>query len=231
MEIPYRTIPQLPADLRPRERLRAAGVQALSNAELLAILLGSGLRCQTALDLAEDLLAREEGLRYLAVASLEELESIRGIGLAKACRIKAALELGRRLSVYSSDRPIIKTAEDAKNMVMDEMRAFDREHFRILCLDRKLGLLSIVEISIGSLSSAPVHPREVFKPAIQKSAASIILVHNHPSGDPTPSADDVDLTRRLAEAGNLLGIEVLDHIIIGDNRYVSLNSLGIIAAK
>ncbi|MGE5453751.1 MAG: RadC family protein [Methylocystaceae bacterium] len=231
MEPVYRTIPELPPDLRPRERLKEHGAGALSNAELLAILLGSGTRSQTALGLAAELLSHNEGLRYLAISSLSELEQIKGVGLAKASRIKAALELGRRLALQSLDRPLVKSAEDVKNMVMDEMRIFDREHFRALYLDRKLKLIAMEEIAVGGLSSAVIHPREVFKPAVQRSAASIILIHNHPSGDPTPSAEDIELTRRLKEAGQIMGIDIIDHIVIGDNRYASLNNLGLLAVN
>jgi len=227
----YRTIPELPADLRPRERLKEHGVEALSHAELLAIMLGSGTREQSALGLAAELLSHQEGLRYLAISSFSELEQVKGVGLAKAARIKAALELGRRVAIQTLDRTLIKSAEDAKNMVMEEMRLLDREHFRALYLDRKLKLLAIEPIAIGGLSSAMVHPREVFKPAVQRSAASIILVHNHPSGDPTPSAEDIELTRRLKEAGQIMGIDIIDHIVIGDNRYASLNNMGLLAVN
>jgi DNA repair protein RadC len=173
------------------------------------------------------MLVKDGGLRYLAAANLDELTAIPGVGLAKATRIKAALELSARMALQSTDRPVIKSAEDVKNMVMEDMRYLDKEHFKAIYLDRKLRLLGIVKITEGGLFSAVVQPREVFKPAIQKSAASIILVHNHPSGDPTPSAEDIELTRRLREAGILLGIDVLDHIVIGDNKHCSLSTMGL----
>lgn len=231
MEGIYRTIPELPADLRPRERLKEHGAAALSHAELLAILLSSGTREQSALDLATKIFSHEDGVRYLVTASFSELEQVKGIGLAKAARIKAAMELGRRIAIQTLDRTLIKSAEDAKNMVMEEMRYLDREHFKAMYLDRKLKLMAIEEIAVGSLSSAIVQPREVFKPAIQRSAASIILLHNHPSGDPTPSAEDIEFTRRMKEAGQILGIDIIDHIIIGDNRYASLSNMGLLAIK
>lgn len=225
----YRTIPELPVDLRPRERLKEHGEGALSSAELLAILLGSGTHQQSALSLAAELLSHNEGLRFLATSSFSELEQIKGLGMAKTARIKAALELGRRIAIQTLNRPLIKSAEDVKNMVMEEMRMLDREHFRALYLDRKLRLIALETIAIGGLSSALIHPREVFKPAVQRSAASIILVHNHPSGDPAPSAEDIEITRRMKAAGQVMGIDILDHIIIGDNRYASLNGMGLLA--
>jgi DNA repair protein RadC len=216
------TIKEMPPDLQPRERLLAAGVQALSNVELLAIMLRTGTRSETALDLAHKLLARPEGLRYLAEASLEEMQKQKGIGLAKAAELKAALELGRRLAVLSLSRTVIKSPQDVANLLMDEMRYLDREYFRTVSLNTKNRVLGVDNVSIGSLNSSLVHPREVFKNPIRRSAAAIILVHNHPSGDPGPSKEDVQVTRRLVEAGQILGIEVLDHLIIGDGSFISL---------
>jgi len=216
------TIKEMPADLRPRERLLAAGVQALSNAELLAILLRTGTKSETAIDLACNILSRPEGLRYLAEASLEELQKQKGIGLAKAAELKAALELGRRLAALTLSRIIIKSPQDVANLLMDEMRYLDRENFRTVSLNTKNRVLGIDSVSVGSLNSSLVHPREVFKNPIRRSSAAIILVHNHPSGDPTPSQEDIQVTRRLVEAGRILGIEVLDHLIIGDGCFTSL---------
>ena len=151
-----------------------------------------------------------------------------GIGTAKAVSIKAAIELGRRLALCQEDRPVITSPEDVKMLVMEEMRYLDREHFKVLYLDRKGGIIIAEDISVGGLHSSMAHPREVFKNAVKRSAASVILVHNHPSGDPSPSHEDVETTRRLAEAGRIVGIEVLDHVIIGDNRYCSMKSRGLI---
>jgi DNA repair protein RadC len=219
-------IKDLPENMRPREKLVIHGEKNLTDSELLAVILGMGTRNISAIDLANSLLVSYGSLRHLKEASLEELKSHKGIGLAKAVSIKAAAELGRRIALDIQHRTTIKSPEDVKNMVMEEMRYFDREHFRVLYLDRKAGLVTMEDISIGGLHSSIVHPREVFKTAIKRSAASIILVHNHPSGDPTPSREDIEVTRRLIEVGKIMGIEVLDHIIVGDNTYCSLKAKG-----
>ncbi|MGE5405565.1 MAG: RadC family protein [Candidatus Saccharibacteria bacterium] len=225
----YRTtIKELPEDLRPRERLAAKGEDFLNDAELLAILLGSGTREMSAIELAENIIKDNKGLRFAKNLSLQELGNIKGIGLAKATRIKAAVELGKRLSERVSDHRYISSPEDVKNLVMEDMRYLDREQFRCMYLGRKNQVLATEIISIGGLASSPVHPREVFKSAIKRSAASVILIHNHPSGDPAPSTEDIDITRRLIESGKLLGIDVLDHIIVGDGKYVSMKSTNII---
>ncbi|NLL86601.1 MAG: DNA repair protein RadC [Syntrophomonadaceae bacterium] len=221
-------IKDMPENMRPREKLMLKGEKNLEDAELLAIILGQGTRELSALELARLLMIKYKSLRKLKDASLEELQEEKGIGPAKAVSVKAAIEMGRRMAQDSESKTPIKSPEDVKNMVMEEMRYFDREHFRVLYLDRKGGLLEMQDISVGGLHSSIVHPREVFKSAVRKSAASLILVHNHPSGDPTPSQEDIEITRRLIEAGNLMGISVLDHIIIGDNRYCSLKSKGLI---
>ncbi|MCL6580053.1 MAG: DNA repair protein RadC [Firmicutes bacterium] len=229
---------------RPRERLARLGAQALSNAELVAILLRTGTSGASALDLARRLLALgkdegvsgpggpvnglgDPGLRRLATASLEELGRVPGVGPAKAVALKAALELGRRVANATTVRRAVRSPEDVSNLVMEDMRYLDREQFRIVLLDSKNHVLGVRTVSVGSLSASIVHPREIFKEAIARSSAAIILVHNHPSGDPTPSREDVEVTRRLVEAGKLLGIEVLDHVVVGDNRYVSLKEKGI----
>lgn len=214
--------------MRPREKLLAAGEASLSESELLAIIMGMGTKNLNALDLARSLLASHGGLRHLKEASLEELIAHRGIGPAKGASIKAALELGRRIALTTWEKMPIKSPDDVKNMVMEEMRYYDREHFRVLYLDRKGGLISMEDVSIGGLHSSQVHPREVFKTAVKRSAASLILVHNHPSGDPTPSREDIEITRRLISAGQLMGIEVLDHIVIGEKHYTSLKSRNLI---
>lgn len=228
----YVSIKDMPESMRPREKLMLKGETALSEVELLAIVLGGGTRKINALDLAMRILGRHKSLRQLREASLEELMEIKGVGPAKAAGIKAALELGRRAAIDAPTKTYIKSPEDAINAAagvnMEEMRYFDREHFRVMYLDRKGGLLVMEDISIGGLHSSIVHPREVFKTAVKKSAASMILVHNHPSGDPTPSREDIDITNRLIEAGKLMGIEVLDHVIIGDNTYCSLKARGLI---
>lgn len=224
----HTTIKDLPEEMRPRERLLKQGEESLSPAELIAILLGSGTRQKTAVQLAEYLLAEYKGLRFLKDASFEELSTIKGIGAAKAARLKAAVELGRRLAADYHHRQVIRSPEDVKSRVMEEMRYLDREHFRAAYLDRKNHVISIETISIGGLHSSIVHPREVFKPAVKKSAAGIILIHNHPSGDPSPSAEDVEVTKRLTEAGKIMGIDIIDHVIIGDRDYCSMRAKGLI---
>lgn len=220
----HTSIKELPVEMRPREKLGTYGEEYLSEAELLAILLGSGTKDVSAIELAQDLLNRHGGLMLFKNLSFEELHSINGIGVAKAARIKAVAELARRLSQTFNQRQQVTSPEQVKEMVMEEMRFYDREHFRCLYLNRKNQVLGLETISIGGLASSLVHPREVFKSAVKRSAASVILIHNHPSGDPTPSAEDISITKRLVESGKVLGIEVLDHIIIGDGRYVSLKS-------
>ncbi len=224
---------------RPRERLVKHGASALSNAELVAILLRTGTSGASALDVAHRILVlgeedgtvkngREDlGLRFLVTAGLEELRRVPGVGLAKAAQLKAAVELGRRVASATTARTVVRSPQDVSSLVMEEMRFLDREQFRIVLLDAKNHVLGVRTVSVGSLSSSIVHPREIFKEAIARSSAAIILVHNHPSGDPTPSQEDVEVTRRLVEAGRLLGIEVLDHVVVGDNRYISFKEKGI----
>ncbi|MDA8212555.1 MAG: DNA repair protein RadC [Clostridia bacterium] len=223
------TVKELPEELRPRERLRRDGASALSNKELLAIILRTGTRSESVLDLASRLLTVHGGLRGLVSVTLDELSTISGIGTAKAAMIRAALELGKRVSSMAPEvRPVIRSPQDVSILLMEEMRHLDREQFRTVLLNTKNQVLETEVVSVGSLSSSIVHPREVFKNPIKKSAAALILVHNHPSGDPTPSREDIEVTNRLAEAGKILGIEILDHIIIGDNKYSSLKEKGLI---
>lgn len=224
----HTSIKELPVDMRPREKMLAKGEEYLSEAELLAILLGSGTRKLSAIELAQHLLQKYDGLRLFKTLTIQEMLEHEGIGLAKAARIRAAAELGRRLALMSNQQQQIKSPEDVKNYVMEDMRYYDREHFKCLYLNRKNQVISLETISIGGLANSLVHPREVFKPAVKRSAAAVILIHNHPSGDPTPSKEDINITKRLIESGKLLGIEVLDHVIIGDGRYVSLKASNVI---
>lgn len=222
-------IKSLPAEMRPRERLAAGGPEALSSAELLAIILRTGWREESALALAQRLLARPRGLRYLAEAGYAELAALKGMGPAKAAQVKAAVELGRRLAqAGQAARTVIRSPLDVAALFMEEMRYLDREHFRVLLLNTKNQVLAQEKVSVGSINSSIVHPREVFKRAIKESAAALILVHNHPSGDPAPSREDLEVTKRLMEAGKILGIAVLDHVIIGDGRYLSLREKGLL---
>ena len=224
-------IKELPKDERPREKMLTKGAQALSNAELLAILLRTGTKNDSVLRVAERLLKKYEELGVAALSSLgpQELSKIKGIGPVKAVTIIAAIELGKRLNgLASADKPVILAPGDAANLLMARLRYEPREHFIIILLSTKNHVLATPTISIGSLNASIVHPRELFREAINHSAAAVILVHNHPSGDPTPSSEDIALTLKLVDAGKILEIHVLDHVIIGDNKYVSLKEKGII---
>ncbi|WP_282174253.1 DNA repair protein RadC [Cytobacillus firmus] len=220
-------IKDFPQDERPRERFVQNGPESLSNHELIAILLRTGTKDESVLQLANRLLTHFEGLRLLKDASLDEITAIKGIGSAKAIQVLAAVEIGRRISKLTyDDRYIIRSPEDGANYVMHEMRFLSQEHFVCLYLNTKNQVLHKQTIFIGSLNTSIVHPREVFKEAFRRSAASIICIHNHPSGDPTPSREDIEVTKRLAESGKIIGIDVLDHLIIGENKFVSLKEKG-----
>ena len=223
------TIHDLPLSERPRERLQKLGVEALSAQEILAVILGRGVAGESVMVTAQRLLSQFGNLKGIADASVEELSQVRGIGLAKAAQIKAAFELSSRLDGYAEagDKPIVKTPEDVNSLVRGRLRGKKKEYFLALLLDTRNQLIKVAEISVGSLDTSIVHPREVFKEAISASAASVVFVHNHPSGDPEASEDDIGLTKRLAEAGELVGIEVLDHIIISDKKFLSLKREGL----
>lgn len=223
------TIKDLPLEERPRERMQELGAGSLSNAELLAIILRTGYREESAIRLAERILFQSEGLRYLPEMTLEELQKIKGVGPVKAVQIKAALELGRRMILSIKQEGLSLTSPgEVANYLMEEMRFYNKEYFKIVLLNTKNQLISFEDISVGSLNASIVHPREIFHYPIKKSAAAIILVHNHPSGDPTPSREDLDVTKRLVEAGEILGIKVLDHIIVGEGRHLSFKEKGLI---
>jgi DNA repair protein RadC len=216
-------ITDLAADERPRERLIQNGAQSLNTAELLAILLRVGVPGENAVQVGQRLLQQFGGLGGLHRASYEEVQAQHGIGEAKAAALKAAIELGRRLSLQApEERPSINSPGDAAALVQYEMSALEQEHLRVILLDTRNQVLDIVELYRGSLNASPVRIAELFKPAIRRNAAALILVHNHPSGDPTPSADDIALTKAVREAGRLLDIDLLDHLVIGQGRYVSM---------
>ncbi|MFC0164878.1 MULTISPECIES: RadC family protein [Bacillus] len=216
-----------PQDEKPRERLLALGAESLSNHELLAILLRTGTKKESVLQLSNRLLQSFDGLRLLKEASVEELSSISGIGRAKAVHIMAALELGRRVhKLVYEDRYVIRTPEDGAKYLMEDLRFLNQEHFVVMFLNTKNQIIHKQTIFIGSLNASIVHPREVFKEAVKRSAASLICAHNHPSGDPSPSREDIEVTKRLCDCGKMIGIEVLDHLIIGDQKYVSLKEKG-----
>ncbi len=222
------TIHDFPVDERPRERLQHYGASALSNAELLAILLRVGMRGENVVTQATRLLKEFNGISGLSKASFSELTEFKGISTAKASQIKAALELGRRLLLSAPDaRPQITSPTDAANLLMLEMGGLEQEHLRAILLDTKNRVLASPTIYIGNVNASIIRVAEVFREAIKQNATALILAHNHPSGDPTPSPEDIQVTRSIVEAGTLLGVEVLDHLIIGHQRFVSLKERGL----
>ena len=213
---------------RPRERLAKLGASVLSTAELLAILLRVGVEGENAIQVGQRLLQDFDGLPGLQRASYAEICAQHGIGEAKAAQIKAAIDLGRRLSSQSTkDRPVVHSPEDAADLVQYEMSALDQEQLRVILLNTRNHVLGIRTIYQGSLNSSQVRVGELFRPAIRQNAAAIIIIHNHPSGDPSPSPDDIAITKAIIEAGKLLDIQVLDHLIIGQGRFISLNRRGV----
>jgi DNA repair protein RadC len=222
------TIHDLPKDERPRERLVKFGEQALSAQELLQLILGRGIAGESVAITAQKLLSHFGSLQKLSEASIEELSSIKGIGLAKAAQIKAAFEISRRLSTQAPSYKSKELADPEKVylLIKSKLKNYHKEHFYIIALDSRNH--SIAEVSVGSLNESIVHPREVFAEAIKNRAASVIFVHNHPSGDPEPSEDDIVITERLVEAGKILGIEVIDHIIVAKDSFFSFKNKGMI---
>ncbi len=224
----YPTIKDLPEGERPRERLEHYGAGALSSAELLAIILRVGNKDENVIRLAQRLLTTYGGLVGLAQAAFSDLTAIKGLGPAKATQLKAAFELGRRLQVAAPhERPIVKSPADAANLLMLEMGLLEQEHLRAVILDSKNHVIKVHTVYIGSLNTAVVRVGELFREAIRLNAAAVIIAHNHPSGDPTPSAEDVHVTRQIVEAGKLLSIDVLDHLVICQARWVSLKERGL----
>lgn len=225
---PVYRITDLHESERPRERLALLGPQALTNAELLAILLRVGVQGENAVTVGQRLLQKFEGLTGLHRAPLAELKNQHGIGEAKAAQIKAAIELGRRLALETpEERSTINSPTDAAALVAYEMSALEQEHLRVILLDRRNRVLEIVELYKGSVNSSQVRVGEIFKEAIRKNASALIVVHNHPSGDPTPSPDDVAVTRAIVQAGKMLDVDVLDHMVIGQGKWVSLKERGL----
>jgi DNA repair protein RadC len=229
VSLDHPTIREWPLEDRPRERFLAKGGDALSDAECVAILLGSGTAGQTAVDQAQALLSTFGSLGELAGREIQEVARVAGLGLAKAVRVGAAVELSRRLRARpNGGRPRLSSPEEVAGFYGPLLEAKKKEVFRVALLDSQNGLLRDAQVSEGSLSASIVHPREVFRTAILEAAAHMILVHNHPSGDPTPSKEDVHLTRQLVEGGRLLGLRVHDHVIIGHGCHVSLAQRGLI---
>ncbi|HEY8490490.1 MAG TPA: DNA repair protein RadC [Dehalococcoidia bacterium] len=221
-------IRDLPSGERPRERLRDFGASALSTAELLAIILRTGTSRESVVQLAGRLLSQHGGLTGLARVSFAELCNERGMGEAKAAQLQAALELGRRLAAAQpEDRPVVRSPADVASLLMAEMMLLDQERLRVVLLNTRNQVLAMPEVYRGSVNASQVRVAEVFRDAVRRNCPAIIVVHNHPSGDPTPSADDIAVTKQLIEAGALLDIEVLDHVVIGQGRFVSLREQGL----
>jgi DNA repair protein RadC len=222
-------IMDLPENERPRERLLRYGTQSLSNAELLSIILRCGNKRENVLNLSSRIIKETGGLNGLLRSTVEDLMSLNGIGEAKAAQLMALLELSKRFKSFrDGDTYKISKPKDAAELVMEEMKNFRQEHLKVIMLNTKNVVMFIKDVSVGSLNSSIVHPREVFCDAIRKNSAFIIVCHNHPSGDPQPSNEDINVTNRLKECGKLLGIELLDHLIIGNGKYISLKEKGIV---
>lgn len=220
---------EMPSEERPRERLTRLGAEALRDAELIAILLRTGTRTMGVLALAEQVLTHFGSLRALSHASLEELMEVSGLGQVKAVELKAALDLGKRLASRRDDaRRKVETAKDVADILMAIFRDLQDEHFKCLLLNTKNELLRTVDVSKGGLDAVAAVPRDVFRHAVKAGASAIIVCHNHPSGDPEPSRDDIALTKRLRESADILGIRFLDHVIFGDGRHVSLQERGLV---
>lgn len=218
---------EIPPEDRPRERLKALGAEVLTIRELVAMVIGPGTSRAGAMDVARNVLAAVSVVKDLAGVSVEKLARVKGVGEAKACRLKAAVELGRRVAKATRGQArIVRCPDDAAGLVIEDMKNLDREHFGVILLDAKNAVISVERVSVGTVNSSLVHPREVLKPALEKSATSIILVHNHPTGNVAPSREDIMITRRFEKCGRILGIEVIDHIIVGDGNYRSMKESG-----
>ena len=219
---------EMSPDERPRERLKLRGPAALSDGDLLAIILNTGIVGETVTDVSQRLLAEHGGLRGLFRLEVGELAAIRGLGDAKAVRLKAALELGRRLAALSpEDRPQVTSPDDVANLLQIEMAALEQEQLRVVLLDTKHRIIGTRTVYQGSVNQAQVRIGEVYRDAVRQNATAIVAAHNHPSGDPTPSAADVSLTVEMVRAGEMLDIDLLDHLIIGQGRWLSLRRLGL----
>lgn len=223
------TVRDLPRQERPRERLQKFGAEALSAQELLALVIGRGIPKKSVMSIAQELMAKFGNIRAISQATIEELSQIKGIGLAKAAQIKACFELGRREELEPELKNFdVKDPEAVVKAIRSSIKDKAKEHFKLILLNPRNKIIGISTISMGTLNASLVHPREVFKDAITHSAASVVLAHNHPSGDPDPSEDDIKITKKLVDSGKLLGIEVLDHIVIGKNNFCSFKERGLL---
>ena len=223
------TIKSIPVDDRPQEKLLKYGANTLSNSELLAIILRTGTKEENVIMLSQRILQEDgKGLRNLAEGTIEKFKSYKGISDVKAAKLIAVAEISKRMSAIKIEKIKISSPGDAAMVLMEEMRYYQKEYFKIILLDTKNNIKKISQISIGSLNSSIVHPREVFHEAVLNLSSSIILIHNHPSGECQPSHDDIVLTNRLDECGKILGIKILDHIIIGDGIFFSFKEEGLI---
>jgi DNA repair protein RadC len=223
------TIRDLPAAERPRERLQQYGEQSLSAQELIAVILGRGIAGESIMVTAQRLLKQFNDLRGISQATIEQLSQVKGIGPAKACQIKAAFELANRVNALQREQVkyAAKNPADVVGFVRERLKDKPKEYFLAVLLDTRGQIIRTSEVSVGTLDASLVHPREVFREAVAANAQSVILVHNHPSGDPAPSPEDLAMNKRLKEAGEVVGISVLDHIIIGNPEYVSLKAKGV----
>lgn len=223
------TIKSIPEDDRPQEKLLKYGANNLSNSELIAVILRTGSKEENVVKLSQRILNEDgKGLRNIAEGSVEKFKSFKGINDVKAAMLMAVAELSKRISTLKIEKIKISSPSDAAVVLMEEMRYYKKEYFKIILLDTKNNIKKVSEISVGSLNSSIVHPREVFSEAVVNSASSIILVHNHPSGESEPSHEDIVLTNRLDECGKILGIKILDHIIIGDGVFYSFKEEGLL---
>ena len=222
------TVHDMPKQERPRERLQRLGSDALSSQELLALIIGRGISKRSVLDIAHELMRRFGSIHGMSEATIEELSAVKGIGIAKAAQIKAAFELAKRQDLEQDIPPFtVNNPQTLVKAIRATIQDKAKEHFKLVLLNTRNKVTGIIPISVGTLNASLVHPREVFKEAIHGNAASVILVHNHPSNDLEPSEEDIKLTRRMVEAGNIIGIEVLDHIIITKNDFLSLKARGL----
>ncbi|MGB9934193.1 RadC family protein [Thermodesulfovibrio yellowstonii] len=222
------SVKEWPETERPRERLIKYGAEALSDAQLLAIVLRTGSNGKTVIDTAIELLQRFGGLRGLEDASISDLKNFKGLGIAKIAQIKASFELGKRALSEKVQEQIFNSAETVYNYFFPSLNGLKKEVFITLLVDTKLRLLREVKVSEGTLNQSLIHPREIFKEAVKESAYALILIHNHPSGDPTPSEQDIEITKKLKKASEILEIPILDHVIIGSGKYFSMKERGVV---